>query len=152
MGPSDKKLSRREFLSWLVMGGALTASYGLLVVYGARFLYPTKARLRFREIFVTTRQEIQPGKPITWTAPNGQKVIINNIKGELLALSNVCPHLGCKVSWEAVNDRFFCPCHAGVFDKNGTAVAGPPYKEGKNLQRYDLKVEGNAVYIRWEEA
>jgi hypothetical protein len=33
----------------------------------------------------------------------------------------------------------------------GTATAGPPAAEGKNLKRYDLKIEGEAVYLKWEE-
>lgn len=145
------KLSRREFLSWAVMGGALAAAYGLITLYVGRFLYPVKKKARVRAIFVTTKSALKPGKPLAWTAPNGQKVLIHQVEKELLALSNVCPHLGCKVNWEQVNDRFFCPCHAGVFDKNGIAIAGPPAAEGKNLKRYELTVKGDAVYLRWEE-
>ena len=144
--------SRREFLSWILMGGALAASYGLLASYAGRFLWPSKKPARFRPVFVATKDKIIPGKPLAWIAPNGQTVMINNIDGQMLALSNVCPHLGCKVHWEGQNNRFYCPCHSGTFDKNGTATGGPPAAEGKNLQRYDLTTEGNAVYLQWEEA
>lgn len=37
-----------------------------------------------------------------------------------------CTHLGCPVRWEAGAGLFFCPCHGGVFDDQGRAVAGPP--------------------------
>lgn len=152
MTEAERTYSRRELLSWLIMGGALALSYGFFSILAGRFIYPRKKGPSFREIFVATRGEIVPGRPLAWTAPDGQKVIVNNVNGELLALSNVCPHLGCKVHWEAVNDRFFCPCHHGAFDKNGIATAGPPKAEGKNLKRYDLKIEGEAVYLKWEEA
>jgi cytochrome b6-f complex iron-sulfur subunit len=145
-------LSRRQFLSWIVLGGSLTAAYGLFTVFGARFLYPKKHSARIREIFVATKQDIIKKSPFTWTAPSGQKVIINNIDGKLRALSNICPHLGCKVHWESVNNQFFCPCHAGVFNAQGVATAGPPKDEGKNLEQFDLITDGDAVFMKWEDA
>lgn len=133
------------------MGGSLAFAYGLLASFAGRFLYPLKKRPRLREIFVATKGEISTTRPLAWTAPNGQNILIQNVNGELLALSNICPHLGCKVHWEAVNNQFFCPCHNGAFDKNGIATAGPPKAEGKNLKRYDLNIDGEAVYLKWEE-
>src|SRR5699024_11602767 len=44
-------------------------------------------------------------------------------------LSSVCKHLGCTVSWasDANNpDRFFCPCHNGLYEKSGENVPGTP--------------------------
>jgi len=149
---TEEKLSRRDFLSWLVLGGSLTAAYGLLASYGLRFLYPRKKASVAREIFVATTAQIQPGKPLTWTAPNGQNILIHRTGDEYLALSNICPHLGCKVHWEQAENRFFCPCHAGAFDKNGVATSGPPKAMGKNLQRYDLVVNGQAIFLKWEDA
>lgn len=150
MKEAKSDMSRREFLSWLLMGGSLAVSYGLLAVYGGIFIFPKKEK-RVREIFVAVTDEIRPDRPLTWTAPGGQRVIINNIGGRFVALSNICPHLGCKVHWEIVNNRFFCPCHAGAFDENGIAIAGPPKKENKNLKKYDLKLVGNALYLKWEQ-
>jgi len=63
------------------------------------------------------------------------------------ALSSTCPHLGCQVRWEAQNDRFFCPCHNGVFDQSGVATAGPPGEAGQSLPKYELKVEDGLLHI-----
>jgi len=142
-------MTRREFLSWVVMGGSLTLSYGLLAAFGVRYLYPT-GKSKKNELFVTTLGELTGNQPLTWTAPDGQKVIINKTDDGLMALSNICPHLGCKVHWEDVNQRFFCPCHSGAFDKNGIATEGPPKKENKNLKKYDLNVINGAIYLQWE--
>ena len=49
--------------------------------------------------------------------------------------------------WQRVEQRFFCPCHNGVFDPAGNAVSGPPADEGKDLPRYRLKVENGLLYI-----
>ena len=63
---------------------------------------------------------------------------------DFLAMSNICTHLGCRVRWIADQEQFFCPCHNGVFDKDGTVVSGPPPRP---LDRYEVKVEGETVYI-----
>ena len=42
------------------------------------------------------------------------------------ALSATCSHLGCRVRWDAPRKQFLCPCHGGVYDRDGKVVAGPP--------------------------
>src|SRR5690625_7290084 len=48
---------------------------------------------------------------------------------EIIAFSPVCKHLGCTVTWAADDnnpERFFCPCHNGLYEKNGENVPGTP--------------------------
>ena len=44
---------------------------------------------------------------------------------DFVAMSNICTHLACRVRWIADREQFFCPCHNGVFDKEGNVVSGP---------------------------
>ena len=60
-------------------------------------------------------------------------------------LSNVCTHLGCRVRWIADDERFHCPCHNGVFAKDGTVVSGPPPRP---LDHFENKVEDGILYIK----
>jgi Rieske Fe-S protein len=64
---------------------------------------------------------------------------------EPLALLSVCSHLGCSVNWHEGRDSFECPCHLGIFDREGNVVDGPPPKP---LTRLETKVEGEALYVR----
>ncbi len=64
-----------------------------------------------------------------------------------LALSSVCPHLGCQVFWETANDRFFCPCHNGIFDATGKATGGPPADANQSLTQYPTRILNNALYV-----
>ena len=61
------------------------------------------------------------------------------------AFSVNCTHLGCPVRWEERAGLFMCPCHGGVYNKDGTVAAGPPPKE---LQQYMVRVNGNKVEIK----
>jgi Rieske Fe-S protein len=63
---------------------------------------------------------------------------------DFLAMSNICTHLGCRVRWIADQERFFCPCHNGVFAKDGTVLEGPPPRP---LDRFEVKLEGGTVFI-----
>jgi Rieske Fe-S protein len=60
-------------------------------------------------------------------------------------MSNICTHLSCRVRWVAERGQFFCPCHNGVFDKEGLVVSGPPPRP---LDRYEVKVEGDQLFIK----
>ncbi|HJT23007.1 MAG TPA: ubiquinol-cytochrome c reductase iron-sulfur subunit [bacterium] len=65
-------------------------------------------------------------------------------KDEWVAFDPHCTHLGCPYRWDASKQAFLCPCHGGVFSKDGTVVSGPPPKP---LQRYPVKVEGGTIYV-----
>jgi Rieske Fe-S protein len=52
------------------------------------------------------------------------------------------------VRWEGDKSRFFCPCHNGVFDREGQVVSGPPPRA---LDRYDVEVMAGAIYLRMKE-
>ncbi len=64
---------------------------------------------------------------------------------ELIAFAANCTHLGCPVRWEDQAQLFMCPCHGGVYYKDGTVAAGPPPKP---LTRYEVRVIGQTVQIQ----
>ena len=154
---SDGK-DRRSFIarfSSLWMGLGLVSGYGYFASIILRFLYPsrqTNAKDKSWQ-FVTDLGSIKQGDSLTFISPAGEKAVITrmNMKGDasdFIALSSVCPHLGCQVHWEANKNRYFCPCHGGAFDPSGKATAGPPKAAGQSFPRFTLKVENNLLYIR----
>lgn len=64
---------------------------------------------------------------------------------DFAALSNICTHLGCRIRWIAEEGKFFCPCHNGVFARDGSVVSGPPPRP---LDRFETKVEDGTLYIK----
>jgi Rieske Fe-S protein len=65
-------------------------------------------------------------------------------------LSNSCAHLGCPVRWVITEGKgeFLCPCHGGIYDINGTYVAGPPPRDMYSYT-YEVREDGH-VYVKHE--
>lgn len=45
--------------------------------------------------------------------------------GRYVALSPVCPHMGCHVKWNQSEQSWDCPCHGSRFDTEGQVIEGP---------------------------
>lgn len=143
---------RRGFLGWsaaMAMLGGLSAGYGTFAAFAGRFLYPAKPAEK-GWMFVSEVERLEPGRSIIYRAPSGAPMSITRqgegaTAGDFVALSTVCPHLGCAVHWESQNNRYFCPCHNGVFDPSGLGTSGPP--EGQRLEAYPLKIEDGLLFI-----
>ncbi|MFQ5700955.1 MAG: ubiquinol-cytochrome c reductase iron-sulfur subunit [Acidobacteriota bacterium] len=148
-------MGRRSFLSLsssLAMLAGLAGGYGAFALIAARFLYPARPRAR-RWMFVAVANELRPDATLVYELPGGARVNVTRQGSsggveDFVALSSVCPHLGCHVHWEAANARYFCPCHNGVFDATGRATGGPPGEAGQSLSRYRLKIADGLLYIQ----
>ena len=64
---------------------------------------------------------------------------------EFIAFSVNCRHLGCPVRWVPGAELFMCPCHGGVYYKDGSVAAGPPPAP---LKRYPVRVANGVVEIQ----
>lgn len=145
--PEEKfqESDRRGFLATAFAATGLVASYGTLAAFAARFLYPSAKRAR-RKMYVASLANMPLGESATVTTPTGEKMAIINTQDGVRAYSSRCPHLGCQVFWDPEKQSFHCPCHGGVFDKNGVATGGPPAAEHKNLTPLEISVEGQSVF------
>ncbi|WP_423146034.1 ubiquinol-cytochrome c reductase iron-sulfur subunit [Rubrolithibacter danxiaensis] len=76
-------------------------------------------------------------KTAAWVRREGEE--------NLLAFAANCTHLGCPVRWEEDAELFMCPCHGGVYYKDGTVAAGPP---PKSLTRYQVRIKNGIVQIK----
>jgi len=141
---------RRSFLSRalaLAMTASLVAGYGTFGWIAGRFLLPTRATRR-GWLFVADVESFRPGTTLPFVAPTGERIVVaRRDDGGFMALSSTCPHLGCQVTWQAAERRFFCPCHNGTFAPDGRATGGPPFEAGQSLPSYPLRVASGLLYI-----
>ena len=152
MGKDDNQSSstRRGFFKRLGMALGLIASYGSGAIFAFQFLLPTKKKLEFRKLLVTSLDNLPRDKGKVFKDLSGREIVLVNTSDGLKAMSTTCTHLGCKVYWEPEQTRFFCPCHDGYFDSNGQVVSGPPPRP---LDSYEVEVDENDnVYVLVREA
>lgn len=153
----DEKVTRRDFMKVAIagMGGVIAAAVGLpaiaYVVGPAgkqdtntwiRLGVISKVELNNPTLFKAT-VETQTG----WinTQEEVSAYVLTENGQDFVVMSNVCTHLGCRIRWIPDLDGFYCPCHNGVFTKDGTVKAGPPPRP---LDRFETKVESGILYIK----
>lgn len=144
----DKKESRRDFLGYLMKTG-LAASFGVAGFFGFNFVVPAKTETKWVDVLIRRLTDLPDGHAYAFPDFQGKLVTLLHRQGKVRAFSSVCPHLGCKVAWEPDKDRFFCPCHVGVFSPDGEVVAGPPPRP---LTEFLVKIENGYIYVSLKEA
>lgn len=72
-------------------------------------------------------------------------IIILNTGDEIVALSSVCTHQGCTVSYNHGNGNLPCPCHGSVFSTSGAVLNGPA---SAPLRKYQVTRDGNILTIK----
>jgi Rieske Fe-S protein len=60
-------------------------------------------------------------------------------------LDGTCTHLGCIVQWSQTSSQYECPCHQGVFARDGAVVSGPPPHP---LRRLDTRTDSGALWAQ----
>ncbi|MDA8693013.1 Rieske (2Fe-2S) protein [Saprospiraceae bacterium] len=151
--------SRRAFLTKLSIGlGGLGAFIVAIPVVGALFapliqkvphVWRPLGKVSDFKIGETTLQHFDNADPVKWaglTAKTGtwlRRVDEKNF--EAFALN--CAHLGCPVSWVSDSELFLCPCHGGVYYRDGSVASGPP---PQGLSKYPVRVKKGIVEIKTE--
>jgi Rieske Fe-S protein len=57
--------------------------------------------------------------------PSRHVAIYRNDDGRVHALSSVCTHRGCDVTWNDRDRVWDCPCHGSRFAPTGAVLKGP---------------------------
>jgi Rieske Fe-S protein len=66
--------------------------------------------------------------------------------GKVVALSAVCPHLGCAVNYDPERNKFMCPCHKSAFELDGTRQQGSPAR--RDMDALNVTQDG-LVKVSW---
>lgn len=54
-----------------------------------------------------------------------------NKPGDISHVHDICPHMGCPLTWNPEEETYECPCHGSRFDSEGRLLAGPAQKNLK---------------------
>lgn len=147
MEQHEGKQSRREFLTGLGIVGSVILAIGFFFKNILAYLFPKRKQKTYHKYLVGKTGELTVGKAKEITISN-KPVYVVNLGIEYKVFSAVCTHLGCIVRWEEQKQRFYCPCHQGIFSKTGEVTGGPPPRA---LDEFEVEVENKLIYIKVED-
>jgi len=153
-GPRD--LERRRFLEILGVAAGLTA--GAIIAFPAVsfMIAPLFQNVPRRWRAVGTLDQFGVGSTVLVGFEDATSEVWSGVTAktgawlrrisdtEFVAFAINCTHLGCPVRWQEGAQLFMCPCHGGVYNRDGSVAAGPP---PASLPRYPVRVRRNTVEI-----
>ncbi len=145
---SEAPVSRRRFLVVLLGTTGILGLAGLVAPI-VRFAFPTAKGEIATTLKVSTMAELTAaGGELDIEYSETPSSLVLQADGTVVGLSRICTHLGCIIKWEGDNDRFFCPCHAGIFSPTGVVLGGPPPRP---LPKMKIAVKGTDIWVEgWE--
>ena len=150
-------MNRREFLNYSVWGLGVVIGGALFVPAATYFLSPAWREIAEDWILVGEVKKIPHGKPVQidflqrrkdgWMTVEEKRSawVLTEDGKDFTVFNPQCTHLGCPYKWDAEREQFLCPCHAGVFAKNGDVLSGPPPRP---LDRFPVKMDNGKLWIR----
>ena len=157
-GASSNQVSRRDFIKVTVatIGGLIGAVIAIPSI--AYLLSPALEKkdntgtidlgpLEKYPIGTPTRFETTITKVNGWerTGTLYGLFVYRKSENEVRVFSDICTHLGCRVSWHADQEHYISPCHNGHFDIVGSVVSGPPPRP---LDEYITRIENGNLFAQ----
>jgi Rieske Fe-S protein len=159
MSTSNKnELSRRDFIK------ATVATIGSLigaVIAVPSILFLLSPSLKTEEdtdsidlgplenypVGIPTRFDFTLTKVNGWerTATNYGLYVVRKSDSEVRVFSDICTHLGCRVSWHPDQEHYISPCHDGHFDIVGNVISGPPPRP---LDEFTTRIEAGNLFVQ----
>lgn len=138
--PKDPALTRRDFLRrgmYGTIGLSVAAQAGILGV----MFWPAKVS-GFGSV-------IKAGKVSDYKVGDVKvvregKFYISRLEDGIIALYWKCAHLGCTVPWVPAEDKFHCPCHGSIYERNGQNVAGPAPRP---LDYMKVEIKNGEIFV-----
>jgi cytochrome b6-f complex iron-sulfur subunit len=134
--------SRRQFLEALMAFAGLVGLAALFsVLEQSRPALPTTPTMGLPAGAIANSSQVTPGNPAYFDFPtNYPNILLKKSDGSLLALSMLCTHVCCQLSYDPGSDQLYCPCHGSLFDSTGNVIQGPA---GYPLPTVQLTVDSN---------
>lgn len=160
---SDTSKTRRGFMTLLAAAGS-AAIGAILLVPGVQYVMDPVLRSsgkKGRWLRVADLSSLSKDKPVSvpvigeqvdaWT--KAPAVRLGTVwlrvveEGRVSAWNAECPHLGCKVGYDATKNHFACPCHDSAFSLEGELMGGPA---PRGLDALETRVQDGQVEVRFQ--
>jgi len=153
----ENKVTRRSFIIKLLMAGSALVGFFVSVPVVGALIAPLleKRKQVWRKIGHVDNYKVgktvlvsfRDASPLPWAGvtDNTAAWLRRAAETEFIAFSVNCTHLGCPVRWIEDAELFLCPCHGGVYNRDGSNAAGPPPMP---LPEYPVRIKNNYVEIQ----
>ena len=160
-GFEGETVTRRRLLEGgaLAVGGLASAAFGLPALGFAlgplfsdtspRRLQDVGAEAEFNDqtyiprVITIAPDSGEAGKTTIYVRARSQQDT-DRLDQPYIVISTRCAHLGCPVRYVQASERFICPCHGGIYDRDGKVAGGPPVRP---LDRFETVVQGGRVLV-----
>lgn len=156
-------MDRRKMLSWMIGAGTLT-SVGIVgipaLITAVSPVAITGEEEAWREVgrleefaVGTVKEATVPILHERWAEePKAQGVYVWRPDAErVVVFSRACTDLSCPVHYDPGSGWYYCPCHGGIFDREGEPVAGPPkyplYRFAHRIREGILEIDLSSVPV-----
>jgi menaquinol-cytochrome c reductase iron-sulfur subunit len=161
-----QRTTRRSLLVWISAAGSAVIG-AMMVVPGAAYVLDPILRARDKKgrfIRVAELASLSREHPVSvpvigeqvdaWTKASDTRLgtvwlrVLPSPQGDKVAAWNAeCPHLGCKVGYQAEKSCFACPCHDSAFTLEGEVQGGPA---PRSLDPLETRVVDGQVEVRFQ--
>jgi len=140
-------MERKDFIKQVALGGSilLTAPAFFTSCSKDEDMEPTNNNNSSSKITVDlTSATYAALGTIGGYAYTGNIIVFRTGETSYMALSKICTHQGCTVTYSYENGNIPCPCHGSLYTTSGTVVRGPATS---NLKQYSVSKNGDILTI-----
>lgn len=144
--PNGETADRRQFLKWLSGGFLSLWALGGAGALAAYLKAPERNEASAeRMVSVGRLEELRVGEARLIQHGITPFYVLRLDATRVVALSAVCSHMRCILTFDRERKGLRCPCHDGRFDLNGNVVSGLPQRA---LPRYEVQTRAGELFVR----
>ncbi len=141
-------MERKEFLKKFVVGGSILFTAPILLNSCSDEVGDdddNNGRSNPNEIIIDLNNSAYSElKNVGGYAYKNDIIIFRTSDTSYVALSKLCTHSQCTITYNHSGSELPCPCHGSKFSTSGTVTNGPA---SSNLKKYNVKKDGDTLII-----
>lgn len=141
-------MERKDFLKKFALGGSILFTAPILFNSCAEDVIPEEVDENSGDGSIEidlTNANYSALDTVGGYAYKGDIIIFRTGDSSYMALSKLCTHSQCTVTYNHANGNVPCPCHGSIFTTSGQVSNGPA---NSSLKRYTVTKEGNTLKLK----
>jgi nitrite reductase/ring-hydroxylating ferredoxin subunit len=140
-------MPRRSFLVWIASAALAVSGLFMGATVVQALMPPARSidgKTKVGALAVAKVADLKVGKPVLADYGDDVLFLIKKSPSEVVVLSQTCPHVGCKLSFNEKTQQFDCPCHASSFTIDGKKLGGPA---PRNMFGANFEIKDGAIVV-----